>query len=115
MTWSAPQDGIITERNAVDGQAFKAGDVLFRLADHSGGVGDGRHCRKAMSGAVRPGQPVTVRTKAYPGREFQGQVGVRLSASDEGDAHGARSHRAAQPRRGTASRHVRRRRDCHRL
>ena len=35
VTWTAPQDGIITERNAVDGQAFKAGDVLFRLADHS--------------------------------------------------------------------------------
>src|SRR5262249_43309698 len=35
ITWVAPQDGIITERNAVDGQAFKSGDVLFRLADHT--------------------------------------------------------------------------------
>ena len=25
-------------------------------------------------GAVRPGQPVTVRTKAYPGRVFKGKV-----------------------------------------
>ena len=46
ITWTAPQDGIITERNAVDGQAFKSGDVLFRHGRPLGGVGDGRYCRR---------------------------------------------------------------------
>ena len=35
ITWPAPRDGAVLERNAVDGQGFKAGDVLFRIADHS--------------------------------------------------------------------------------
>ena len=35
ISWPAPRDGVVLERNAVDGQGFKAGDVLFRIADHS--------------------------------------------------------------------------------
>jgi Cu(I)/Ag(I) efflux system membrane fusion protein len=75
VTWVAPQDGIITERNAVDGQAFKAGDVLFRLADHSG-VWVMADIPEGDIGSVRPGQAVTVRSKAYPGRVFNGKVDV---------------------------------------
>ena len=75
ITWTAPQDGIVLERKAVDGQAFKAGDVLFRIADHSvmwvmADIPEGD------IGAMRPGQAVTVRTRAYPGRVFKGKVGV---------------------------------------
>jgi Cu(I)/Ag(I) efflux system membrane fusion protein len=75
IIWLAPQDGIITERNAVDGQAFKAGDVLFRLADHSrlwvlADVAEGE------VGTVRPGQAVTMHAKAHPGRTFKGEVSV---------------------------------------
>ena len=75
VIWTAPQDGIITERNAVDGQAFKSGDVLFRIADHSV-VWVMADIAEGDVGAVRPGQAVTVRTKAYPGRVFKGKVGV---------------------------------------
>ena len=75
ITWVAPQDGIITERNAVDGQAFKSGEVLFRLADHSV-VWVMADIAEGDVGAVRPGQAVTVRTRAYPGRVFNGKVGV---------------------------------------
>jgi len=75
ITWTAPQDGIVTERNAVDGQAFKSGDVLFRMADHSV-VWVMADVAEGDVGAVRPSQAVTVRTKAYPGRAFKGQVGV---------------------------------------
>ena len=46
------------ERNAVDGQAFKAGDVLFRLADHSV-VWVMADVAEGDIDAVRPGQPVT--------------------------------------------------------
>jgi Cu(I)/Ag(I) efflux system membrane fusion protein len=75
ITWTAPQDGIITERKAVDGQAFKSGDVLFSLADHSV-VWVMADIAEGDVGVVRPGQAVTVRSKAYPGREFKGKVGV---------------------------------------
>ena len=75
VTWTAPQDGIVTERNAVDGQAFKAGDVLFRLADHSV-VWVMADIPEGDVGSVRPGQAVTVRNKAYRGRVFNGKVGV---------------------------------------
>jgi membrane fusion protein, copper/silver efflux system len=75
ITWLAPQDGIITERKAVDGQAFKAGDVLFRLADHSN-LWVMADVAEGDVGLVRPGQAVTVRSKAYPGRVFKGKVGV---------------------------------------
>src|SRR5262249_20629452 len=75
ITWIAPQDGIITERNAVDGQAFKAGDVLFRLADHSS-VWVLADVAEGDVGAVRPGQAVTMRATAHPGRLFKGKVAV---------------------------------------
>ena len=75
VTWIAPQDGIITERKAVDGQAFKAGEVLFRLADHSV-VWVMADVAEGDVGTVRAGQSVTVRAKAYPGRLFKGKVGV---------------------------------------
>jgi Cu(I)/Ag(I) efflux system membrane fusion protein len=75
ITWSAPQDGIITERNAVDGQAFKSGDVLFRMADHSV-VWVMADVAEGDVGVVRPGQDVSVSTKAYPSRVFKGKVAV---------------------------------------
>lgn len=75
VIWTAPQDGIITDRNAVDGQAFRSGEVLFRLADHSV-VWVMADIAEGDVGAVRTGQAVTVQTKAYPGRIFTGKVGV---------------------------------------
>jgi membrane fusion protein, copper/silver efflux system len=75
IAWLAPQDGIITERNVVDGQAFKAGDVLFRLADHSN-LWVMADVAEGDIGVVQPGQAVTVRVKAHPGRVFKGKVGV---------------------------------------
>jgi Cu(I)/Ag(I) efflux system membrane fusion protein len=75
VTWTAPQDGIVLERKAVDGQAFKSGDVLFRIADHSlvwvmADVAEGD------IGAVKPGQAVSVGMRSYPGRVFKGKVAV---------------------------------------
>jgi len=75
ITWRAPQAGIVTERIAVDGQAFKAGDVLFRIADHSH-VWVMAEVPEGELGALKPGQAVAVHTKAYPGRVFTGKVGV---------------------------------------
>ena len=75
ITWRAPQAGIVTERTAVDGQAFKAGDVLFRIADHSY-VWVMSDVPEGELGALKIGQAVAVRTRAYPGRVFSGKVGV---------------------------------------
>ena len=75
MTWIAPQDGIVLERKAVDGQAFKSGDVLFRIADHSV-VWVMADIPEGDVAAVKPGQAVTVRMRAYPGRLFNGKVTV---------------------------------------
>ena len=33
--YRSPIDGVVLERNWSDGQGFKAGDVAFRIADHS--------------------------------------------------------------------------------
>jgi Cu(I)/Ag(I) efflux system membrane fusion protein len=75
VTWIAPQDGIVLERNAVDGQAFKSGDVLFRIADHTV-VWVTADIAEGDVGAVKPGQEVTLRMRAYPGRMFKGEVTV---------------------------------------
>jgi Cu(I)/Ag(I) efflux system membrane fusion protein len=73
VTWISPQEGIVLERKAVDGQAFKAGDVLFRIADHSV-VWVMADVPEGDVAAVKPGQAVTVRVRAYPGRLFAGNV-----------------------------------------
>jgi Cu(I)/Ag(I) efflux system membrane fusion protein len=75
ITWPAPRDGVVLERNAVDGQGFKAGDVLFRIADHSF-VWVMADVAEGDIGALKPGQSVKVTTRAHPGRVFAGQVAV---------------------------------------
>ncbi|MFX8653071.1 efflux RND transporter periplasmic adaptor subunit, partial [Acinetobacter baumannii] len=35
IDWSAPRDGIVLERNAIEGMRAQPGDVLFRVADTS--------------------------------------------------------------------------------
>jgi membrane fusion protein, copper/silver efflux system len=75
ISWPAPQDGVILERNAVNGQGFKAGDVLFRIADHSV-VWVMADVAEGDLGALKPGQSVKVTTRAHPGRVFNGKVSV---------------------------------------
>lgn len=71
----APLDGVVLERNAVDGQAFKAGDVLFRIADHSV-VWMMADVAEGDIDALKVGQPVQVTTRAWPGRVFKGNVAI---------------------------------------
>jgi Cu(I)/Ag(I) efflux system membrane fusion protein len=75
ITWPAPQDGVVLERNAVNGQGFKAGDVLFRIADHSA-VWVMADVAEGDIGALKAGQAVKVTTRAHPGRVFNGTVSV---------------------------------------
>jgi Cu(I)/Ag(I) efflux system membrane fusion protein len=75
IEWSAPRDGIVLERNAIEGMRAQPGDVLFRVADTSvvWAIAD---VAERDLGALSVGQPVVVRARSYPGREFVGKVSV---------------------------------------
>ena len=75
IQWSAPRDGVVIERSAIEGMRAQPGDVLFRVADTSV-VWALIDIAERDLGAVFVGQPVTVRARSYPGREFAGKVGV---------------------------------------
>jgi membrane fusion protein, copper/silver efflux system len=75
IAWSAPRDGVVLERNAVEGMRAQPGDVLFRVADVSV-VWTVVDVAERGLGSVAVGQPVIVRARGYPGREFVGNVSV---------------------------------------
>jgi membrane fusion protein, copper/silver efflux system len=77
LTVRAPVDGIIIERNIVQGQAFKAGDVAFRIADHTV-MWVNADVPEGDMAAIKTGQPVSLTTRAYPGRTFAGAVALIL-------------------------------------
>ena len=75
FTWSVPRDGVVLERNVVDGQRVMPGDVLFRVADHSvvWAVVDVAERDLAM---ITQGQKVILKTTALGAREFPGTVAL---------------------------------------
>lgn len=75
FVYRAPMDGDVLERNWSDGQGFKAGDVGFRIVDHSV-VWMMADVAEGDMDAVRPGEKVSVTTRAHPGRTFSGTVTV---------------------------------------
>ncbi len=75
MTWPAPQDGEIVERNAVNGMRAAPGDVLFRIVDHDVVWVMADVAERDLS-LITVGQKVTVRLRAYPNRVFRGEVAL---------------------------------------
>jgi Cu(I)/Ag(I) efflux system membrane fusion protein len=75
FTWSAPRDGIILERNVVDGQRVQPGDVLFRLADHTVVWALVDVAERDLAN-VAEGQAVKVRARSFPNRVFTGKVAL---------------------------------------
>lgn len=73
--WSAPRDGIVLERNAIEGMRANPGDVLFRIADISL-VWALVDVAERDLGNIAVGQPVTVRARSFPGRVFSGKIAV---------------------------------------
>jgi Cu(I)/Ag(I) efflux system membrane fusion protein len=73
ITWTAPQDGVIVERNVSAGMRAAPGDVLFRIVDHRliWAVADVAERDLAL---VAVGQQVTVRPRSHPDRPFSGKV-----------------------------------------
>ena len=75
IEWSAPRDGIVLERNAVEGMRAQPGDVLFRVADTSV-VWAMIDVAERDLGALAAGQPVSVKARGFPDREFSGKISV---------------------------------------
>ncbi|MGT2503218.1 efflux RND transporter periplasmic adaptor subunit [Bradyrhizobium guangxiense] len=75
VRWSAPRDGIVLERSAIEGMRANPGDVLFRIADISM-VWALIDVAERDLGSVAVGQPVTIRARSFPGRTFSGKIAV---------------------------------------
>ena len=75
IEWSAPRDGIVLERNAVEGMRAQPGSVLFRVADTSV-VWAMVDVAERDLGAIAVGQPVAIKARSFAGREFQGKISV---------------------------------------
>jgi membrane fusion protein, copper/silver efflux system len=75
IEWTAPRDGIVLERNAIEGMRVQPGGVLFRIADHSVMWALIDVAERDL-GTISKGQAVIVRARSFPGREFSGKVEV---------------------------------------
>jgi len=75
IEWTAPRDGIVLERSAVEGMRVQPGGVMFRIADHSVMWALIDVAERDL-GMISKGQAATVRARSYPGREFSGKVEV---------------------------------------
>ncbi|RUV68777.1 MAG: efflux RND transporter periplasmic adaptor subunit [Mesorhizobium sp.] len=75
VTLTAPRNGIVLERMAVDGMMAEAGQTLFRIADVSTlwVVAD---VPEYELSSVRIGDKATVRIRSLPGKVFEGKVGL---------------------------------------
>jgi Cu(I)/Ag(I) efflux system membrane fusion protein len=75
IDWLAPRDGIVLERNAIEGMRAQPGDVLFRVADISV-VWAMIDVAERDLGGLALGQTVIVKARSFPGREFSGKISV---------------------------------------
>jgi membrane fusion protein, copper/silver efflux system len=73
IQWTAPRDGIVLERNAIEGMRAQPGGVMFRIADHSM-VWALIDVAERDLGAIAVGQTATVKARSFPGREFSGKI-----------------------------------------
>jgi membrane fusion protein, copper/silver efflux system len=75
VSWPAPQDGEILERNAVNGMRAGPGDVLFRIADHRVVWVVIDVAERDLS-QISVGSKVDVRPRAFQGQSFAGTVSL---------------------------------------
>ena len=69
----APRNGEVTEKMVIEGQAVKAGDNLFQIADRRTLWVDVAIFEQDAA-AVRVGTPATITVDALPGQTFRGSV-----------------------------------------
>ncbi|HET8996707.1 MAG TPA: efflux RND transporter periplasmic adaptor subunit, partial [Acetobacteraceae bacterium] len=70
---TAPIDGVVLEKTAVQGMRFAPGDPLYRIADLST-IWVIANVFERDLGQVQPGESASVVLTAYPGRHFSGRV-----------------------------------------
>ncbi len=75
FTWTSPREGIVFERNIMDGMRVMPGDVLFRIADHSVIWALVDIAERDLS-SIAIDQPVIVRVRSYPDRSFPGKIAL---------------------------------------
>ncbi|MGC5780586.1 efflux RND transporter periplasmic adaptor subunit [Methylobacterium sp. NFXW15] len=75
ITWASPRDGLVLQRNAVEGMKAAAGDILFRIGDISTLWVLADVPERDLSG-IKVGQTATVRVRSAPGRNLSGKVAV---------------------------------------
>lgn len=73
FTLTSPMDGVVLEKNAIQGMRFAPGDALYRIADLSN-VWLLADVFERDLGQVRPGQDANITLTAYPDRQFIGKV-----------------------------------------
>jgi Cu(I)/Ag(I) efflux system membrane fusion protein len=73
ITWTAPRDGVVIERNVSDGMRAMPGDVLFRIVDHSALWVLADVTERELAG-IREGQAATMHVRGFPDRTFNGTV-----------------------------------------
>jgi len=73
ITYHAPANGIVLEKNAVQGMRFMPGETLFRIADLSMLWAIAEVPEQDIA-AIRPGNRAEIRVDALPGRTFAGKV-----------------------------------------
>ena len=113
IEWSAPRDGVVLERNAIEGMRAQPGDVLFRVADTSV-VWAVIDVAERDLGA-RLGRPARHRARAkLSGPRICRQGQRDLSAGEQGHPDRAHPDRTVQSGFCLASGYVCRCRDRHR-
>jgi Cu(I)/Ag(I) efflux system membrane fusion protein len=73
--WSSPRDGLILERNAVEGMKAPAGQALFRIADISL-VWVLADVPEHDLGGIKIGEVATIHVRSLPGRSLTGKVNL---------------------------------------
>ncbi len=69
---TAPVSGRITRKNVEPGDYVETGQTLFSIAPHE--IWVVANFKETQLAHMRPGQPVTIRIDAFPGRVFHGHV-----------------------------------------
>ncbi|MDH7794958.1 MULTISPECIES: efflux RND transporter periplasmic adaptor subunit [unclassified Beijerinckia] len=75
LNWTAPRDGIVLERNIVDGMKVVAGSTLFRLADLST-VWVVADVPEGDLAAIGVGTSASVQLRGRPESRFTGRIGL---------------------------------------
>ena len=73
LTLYAPVGGIVVEKNLLDGQAVRAGEPLYTIADLTE-VWVEAELRETDAGLVQEGDAAVVELAAFPGRPIAGRV-----------------------------------------